>query len=72
MSGSSDAGLAAAKAVDAVAVQYLKPAKECEPAAALSGIRAGMRVGVIARETDEEAWTVATREGSGNGSGLIR
>jgi alkanesulfonate monooxygenase len=59
MSGSSDAGLAAAKAVDAVAVQYLKPAKECEPAAHLSGIRAGMRVGLIARETDEEAWTVA-------------
>ena len=59
MSGSSDAGLAAARAVDAMAVQYLKPAKECEPAAVLNGIRAGMRVGLIARETEEEAWAVA-------------
>ena len=59
MSGSSDAGLAAAMAVDAVAVQYPKPAKECEPTALLNGIRVGVRVGIIARETSEEAWAVA-------------
>jgi alkanesulfonate monooxygenase len=59
MSGSSDAGLEAAKAVDAVAVQYPKPAKECDPTVLLTGIRAGVRVGIIARETNQEAWAVA-------------
>jgi alkanesulfonate monooxygenase len=59
MSGSSDAGLEAAKAVDAVAVQYPKPAKECDSTALLTGIRAGVRVGIIARETNQEAWAVA-------------
>jgi len=59
MSGSSDAGLAAAKTVDAVAVQYPKPANDCEPAVCLNGIRAGVRIGIIARETNEEAWAAA-------------
>jgi len=59
LSGSSEAGLAAAKAIDAVAVQYPKPARECEPNALLNGTRAGVRVGIIARETSEEAWTIA-------------
>jgi alkanesulfonate monooxygenase len=59
MSGSSDAGLTAAKAVDAVAVQYPKPANDCEPAARLNGVRAGVRVGIISRETNDEAWTIA-------------
>ena len=58
MSGSSEAGLSAAKAVDAVAVHYPKPAKECEPITCLNGLRAGVRVGIIARETNEEAWAV--------------
>jgi len=59
MSGSSEAGLSAAKAVDAVAVQYPKPAKDCEPTTNLNGLRIGIRVGVIARETNEQAWAVA-------------
>ena len=33
MSGSSEAGLAAARAVGATAVKYPKPAKDCEPGA---------------------------------------
>jgi alkanesulfonate monooxygenase len=59
MSGSSDAGLAAALAVDALAVQYPMPAKDCDPASRLKGIRAGLRVGIIAREADKDAWSVA-------------
>ena len=59
MSGSSEAGLSAAKAVDAVAVRYPKPAKDCEPTTNLNGLRIGIRVGVIARETNEQAWAVA-------------
>jgi alkanesulfonate monooxygenase len=59
MSGSSDAGLAAAKACDAVAVQYPKPASECEPTHSQNGLRAGVRIGIIAREAHERAWAVA-------------
>jgi alkanesulfonate monooxygenase len=71
MSGSSDAGLAAARAVGAVAVQYPKPAKECEPAAYLHGHRTGVRVGIIARETNEEAWAVAYERFPGDRRGQI-
>jgi alkanesulfonate monooxygenase len=43
MSGSSEAGLAAAQATGAVAVQYPKPARDCEPIALLNGVRTGVR-----------------------------
>jgi alkanesulfonate monooxygenase len=71
MSGSSDAGLAAAKAVDAVAVQYPKPAKECEPIASFNGLCVGVRVGIIARETSREAWNVACERFPGDRKGQI-
>jgi alkanesulfonate monooxygenase len=71
MSGSSEAGLAAAKAVGAVAVQYPKPARECEPIALLNGFPAGVRVGIIARETAEEAWTIAYARFPGDRRGQI-
>ncbi len=71
MSGSSDAGLAAAKAVGAVAVQYPKPAKECEPIAFLNGFKAGVRVGIIARETNEDAWTIAYERFPGDRRGQL-
>lgn len=54
MSGSSEAGLAAARAVGAIAVKYPKPAAE-EQADGDSGIR----VGIVARDEAEEAWRVA-------------
>jgi len=59
LSGSSEAGLAAARAVDAVAVCYPKPARDCEPTTLQNGTRAGVRVGIIARERSEEAWAIA-------------
>jgi alkanesulfonate monooxygenase len=58
VSGSSPAGAAAARALDAVAVKYPKPHSEEEPRLPEHG-RFGMRIGVIARETDAEAWAVA-------------
>jgi alkanesulfonate monooxygenase len=58
VSGSSDAGLAAARAIGATAVKYPKPAGE-EIAVPKDGIDYGIRVGIIARETDDEAWRVA-------------
>ena len=58
VSGSSDAGLAAARAIGATAVKYPKPAGE-EIAVPNDGMDYGIRVGIIARETDAEAWRVA-------------
>jgi alkanesulfonate monooxygenase len=59
ISGSSDAGLAAAKALNAMAIKYPKPAKEYEAEAALDGIDSGVRVGIIARSDEAEAWEIA-------------
>jgi alkanesulfonate monooxygenase len=57
MSGSSPAGFAAARAIGAVPVKYPEPPGEEEPAD--GDAQFGVRIGVIARETDEEAWSIA-------------
>ncbi len=57
MSGSSPAGFAAARAVGAVPVKYPRPPGEEEaidPASAF-----GVRLGIIARETEDAAWAIA-------------
>jgi alkanesulfonate monooxygenase len=59
VSGSSAAGLATAKALDATAVKYPKPASDGETAVAGDGSACGIRVGIIARDREEEAWAVA-------------
>ena len=59
VSGSSAAGMAAAKQLGATAVQYPKPASEYEPGSAAGDLEAGIRVGIIAREDGEEAWRIA-------------
>jgi alkanesulfonate monooxygenase len=59
VSGSSDAGLAAAKALGATAVTYAKPVGDCEAEALAMGNPSGVRVGIIAREAADEAWAVA-------------
>src|ERR687884_2166236 len=58
VSGSSEAGLAAAKAIDAVAVKYPKPPGE-EAEERADSLRWGVRVGIIAREDSDEAWSIA-------------
>ena len=60
VSGSSDAGLAAARALGATAIEYPKPPDEYEkgPGGECS-FEHGLRVGLIARESKEEAWRVA-------------
>jgi alkanesulfonate monooxygenase len=57
VSGSSAAGLAAAHALDAIAVKYPEP-----PVQGLTwtdGTECGIRVGIIARADRDEAWAVA-------------
>lgn len=59
ISGSSDAGLAAAHAISAVAVQYPKPPTEHAQSLVRKDIEYGIRVGILARERSEAAWQIA-------------
>jgi alkanesulfonate monooxygenase len=56
ISGSSEAGRAAAEAIGATPVKYPKPPGEEEEG---EGVGAGVRLGIIARDDAEEAWRVA-------------
>lgn len=56
MSGSSPAGLAAARTVGALAIKYPQRSTEEEPQ---QGSESGVRVGIVARPDGEEAWRVA-------------
>lgn len=55
VSGSSASGLQAARALGATAVRYPEPGEIEAPA----GVRAAIRVGLIARPDRQEAWSVA-------------
>jgi alkanesulfonate monooxygenase len=59
VAGSSEAGLEAAKALGAVAVHYPQPARQYEGGAFDPALARGIRVGIVARATPEEAWQVA-------------
>ncbi|MGI9505497.1 MAG: LLM class flavin-dependent oxidoreductase [Geminicoccaceae bacterium] len=59
VSGSSEAGLAAAEALGAVAVQYPQPQSAYPPIAGEPTGKMGIRIGVIARDDPEEAWRIA-------------
>jgi alkanesulfonate monooxygenase len=71
MSGSSEAGVAAAMAVGATIVQYPRPAKDCAPDPATAGGKTGIRVGIIARATTAEAWSVAHERFPGDRKGQL-
>jgi alkanesulfonate monooxygenase len=57
ISGSSPAGFAAARAIGAVPVKYPKSPSEEEVIEETTEF--GVRIGIIARETEEEAWRIA-------------
>jgi alkanesulfonate monooxygenase len=61
ISGSSPAGLAAARTIEATAIQYPEPADAMEVGQRPEGVDTGIRVGIIARDTAEAAWDVAHR-----------
>ena len=58
VSGSSEAGLAASRAIGATAIKYPKPASE-EEIHTGDSLECGIRVGIITRPNAEEAWRVA-------------
>ena len=60
VSGSSAAGLAAARALGAIAVQYPEPPGTQQPARTVeNGQRYGIRIGIVARADGDEAWNAA-------------
>lgn len=59
VSGSSDAGLAAARELGATAVQYPTPPEEFPALELATDLAYGIRVGIIARPDAEEAWSLA-------------
>jgi alkanesulfonate monooxygenase len=59
ISGSSEAGLAAARAIGATAIEYPKPVEECREVAGTDGVSHGIRVGIVSRVREEEAWAQA-------------
>src|SRR6059058_4630589 len=59
VSGSSEAGLAAARELGALAVRYPKPVDEYEAAPPPDAAALGIRIGVISRENAGDAWQVA-------------
>ena len=59
VSGSSEAGVAAARRLGATAVRYPRPSAEYEAAPSLEAAESGIRVGIIARDDPAEAWAVA-------------
>jgi alkanesulfonate monooxygenase len=59
ISGSSEAGIQAARQLKAVAVEYPKPPADYASALPTNGASCGIRIGVIARPDDDEAWSVA-------------
>jgi alkanesulfonate monooxygenase len=59
MSGSSEASLAAAERLGATAIKYPKSPTEDEGVRSAARIDSGVRTGIIARDTEEEAWRIA-------------
>jgi alkanesulfonate monooxygenase len=59
VSSSSEAGMAAARAIGATAIEYPKPAREYLGSARDGTLAYGIRVGIISRAREEEAWKVA-------------
>jgi alkanesulfonate monooxygenase len=59
ISGSSEAGLAAAQTLGATAIQYPKPVGEYEQQPLNEDHASGIRVGIISRPDDADAWQIA-------------
>lgn len=59
VSGSSPAGLEAARAIGAVAVKYPRPPKDYLGDPPPEGAGCGVRIGIVARASEEAAWQAA-------------
>jgi alkanesulfonate monooxygenase len=59
ISGSSEAGYAAAKKVEATVIRYPKPPGDYRSEPLDMSLENGLRIGIIARKSEEEAWSIA-------------
>jgi alkanesulfonate monooxygenase len=71
-SGSSEAGLAAARVLDALPVHYPAPAAQLGEASKRDDGCFGIRVGIVAREAEAEAWRIARKRFPEDRAGQIK
>jgi alkanesulfonate monooxygenase len=71
MSGSSEAGLAAARKTGAIAIQYPEPPAKGDPACQRHPGPHGIRIGIVTRTSEEEAWQVALARFPGDRKGQL-
>ncbi len=71
LSGSSDAGIAAARTLGATIIQYPKPTLPSASHIPCIHEKAGIRVGIVARETNEIAWRDAQERFPENRKGQL-
>jgi len=61
VSGSSEAGMDAARQLEATAVEYPKPPQEYASSAPAGIASRGIRIGIIARPDEADAWSIARK-----------
>jgi alkanesulfonate monooxygenase len=71
VSGSSPAGMDAARATGATPVKYPRPPKDYQDNPQAEGAGCGIRIGIIARSTEEEAWEIAYQRFPADRSGQL-
>lgn len=71
MSGSSEAGLAAARALGATAVEYPKPCEEYSEMDAADHVNSGIRIGIITDADRSKAWQIAHDRFPGDRKGQL-
>ena len=71
MSGSSEAGLAAARALDATAIEYPKPCEEYRETPAAERENTGIRIGIITDANRNKAWEIAHHRFPGDRKGQL-
>jgi len=72
ISGSSEAGLMAAQLLDAMPVKYPGPADADAAPPPYHNGGCGMRLGIIARETEDESWQIAEERFPADRAGQIK
>jgi len=71
ISGSSDAGMATARTLDATAIEYPRPGEEYRSATSGNRTNSGIRIGIITDENKDRAWRIAHERFPGNRKGQI-
>jgi alkanesulfonate monooxygenase len=71
MSASSQAGWAAARKTGAIAIQYAEPPSKNEPTSTKEPGPNGIRIGIVTRPSQDEAWQVALARFPGDRKGEL-